>query len=76
MRLQIASTSEQPVRRIARQARQIPDPIERLRFLRGLLRIVSRRRRWDVPSWPPLIMALAALAAAILIATVLMWKEF
>jgi len=66
MRLEVASTivstSDQPVRRIARLARQISDPIERLRYLRGLLRMVRRRRRWNVPSWRPGVMVVSALA--------------
>ncbi len=74
MKLEIVSTSEQPVRQIARQARQIPDPVERLRYLRGLLRMVPRNRRWGTASWPPVVIALAALAA--LAAVILMWRSF
>jgi len=71
MKLEIVSRSREPVRRIAQQARQISDPVERLRHLRGLLRMVPRNRRWGLPSWPRLLMALAALATIILI-----WRAF
>jgi hypothetical protein len=77
MRLEIASRNQQPVRRITRQAQQMADQIERLRYLRRWLRIVPRNNRWAIPSWPSAMTALAALAAvAAAVTAILMWREF
>jgi hypothetical protein len=75
LRLEIVSRSQEPVRRIAKQAGQMADPVERLRYLRGLLRMVPRNHRWGFPrSWPPVMVVLAGLAT---VATaILMWREF
>ena len=68
---QIVSRSQEPVRRIAKQARQMADPIERLRYLHGLVMLAPRKRHWDVPWWAPATLALATLAAA-----VFLWRKF
>ena len=74
MRREIVSRNQEPVRRIAKQARQMADQVERLRYLRSLLMMVPRNHRWGVPPWAPLMVVLAGLAA--LVTAILMWREF
>jgi hypothetical protein len=66
--------SRRRFRRIVRQARQMADQLERLRYLRRLQLMIPRNNRWGVLPWPPLWAALGALAT--LATVLLMWREF
>ena len=68
----IHARTREPVGRIAKRAAQIPDQVQRLRFLRGSVimdRTATRKLRW--------LPAAGAIGAAAAVTTaVVMWTQF
>ena len=72
MRLEVRSTIREPIDQIARQAYRMPDQVQRLRYLRGLVTLSPATARWRL--WARSRPAVAIGAVAILIgAAFLVW---
>ncbi len=77
MKPEIQSRGQQSVRVIAEQARQMPDQVERLRYLRSLITIAPRGHWRGIQLWPPgkAVIAVVSAATALGVA-ILTWRAF
>ena len=77
MKAEIQSRSQQSVRVIAEQARQMPDQVERLRYLQSLITIAPHHHWRGIQLWPPGKAALAIVSAATALGiAILTWRAF
>jgi hypothetical protein len=77
MRPEIKSRIHVSVHRIAKRAREMPDQVERLRYLRSAIVIDPCGNRRGIQLWPPgraamVVTAIAGLAGV----AVLIWRAF
>jgi len=77
MKPEIRSRTQEPVGVIAAQARQMPDQVERLRYLQGRITIASRINWRGIQVWPPgkAVIAVVSGATALGVA-ILAWRAF